>query len=227
MALISLGFLILASLALAVGLAVVTRRGKVTQTLIDPELPQEPQNSGEPNGGIIATIIGTTTVLGKQEMDCGDAGTYRELNAKTAGNLFDRDHIPSKAALQEAARQLISREGITLSDLQWAKLFGPRGLISMAGQTIAIPKIDHSSHSASYGHTRASPKVKNDAINLQKAAIEDLKAMEEADGKLMDAECVKKYMAAAREIAKKTHAEYERDLLKLIKETKERYPEIL
>ncbi|MDM5182114.1 hypothetical protein PO883_33630 [Massilia sp. DJPM01] len=166
----------------------------------------------------------TTTIVGSQTLECGEDGSYRETKKRTAGNKFDRDHIPSKAALQQAAKDYIFENGITLSERQAAALFGDYGLISMAGQVIVTPKGDHKAFSQTYTNKNTPEKIERDAGNLQQAAEEDTRAMEDAEGKEMDADCVEKYRAAARRIRAKTHQEYIDDLAKLVDEVQAKYP---
>ena len=165
-----------------------------------------------------APATGTTTVVGNKTLNCGEDGSYGEMQKKTGNNKFDRDHVPSKGALQKAARDLIDKARITLTKAQEAALFGDNGAISKAGQTIIIPKKDHAAHSDTYGGRNKPEKIKTDADDLQKAAEKDTKAIEDGDSKEMDAECLEKYKKAAEKIKKKTHAEYLNDLKKLIKD---------
>ena len=159
----------------------------------------------------------TTTVKGKEKMDCGEDGNYGDLQKKTGDNKFDRDHVPSKAALQAAAEKLLESAEIVLTAAQKAKLFGDNGMISKAGKTIVIPKKDHSKHSASFGNRNSPSKIDRDSDDLQKAAEEDTRKIER-DSTEMDADCLEQYKKVAEEIRKKTHAEYMDDIKKLIKE---------
>ncbi|NIA00581.1 hypothetical protein [Massilia sp. CCM 8734] len=158
----------------------------------------------------------TTVVVGTEVLKCGEAGTYGELLEKSADKKFDRDHVPSKAALQKAARNLLRKRKIDLSDEQTSALFGPKGAISRAGRAIAIFRKDHQKHSDTYGGRNNQTKISDDADELQKAAKKDTKRIEEAEGKEMDADCADKYAKAAEEIRKKTHAEYEDELNAII-----------
>ncbi|MDM5181989.1 hypothetical protein PO883_32975 [Massilia sp. DJPM01] len=158
----------------------------------------------------------TTVVVGTEILKCGEAGTYGELLEKSADKKFDRDHVPSKAALQKAARKLLRERKISLSEDQAKALFGPKGAISLAGRTIAIFRKDHQKHSDTYGGRNNETKIQNDSEELQKAAKKDTERIENAEGKEMDADCAAKYAKAAEEIRKKTHAEYESELNSLI-----------
>lgn len=168
-----------------------------------------------------ATKSDTTTIVGKGTMNCGDNGKYGDMLNKTGDGKLDRDHVPSKAALQEAAKEILKNnpalaEKLTQESL--TALFGDKGLISKQGQTIAIPKKDHQQHSDTYGRRNSPEKIKEDAKDLNKAAEKDTKTIEEAEGKQMDDECAGKYKKAAENIRKKTHAEYVKELTDLIKD---------
>ena len=167
----------------------------------------------------LAAPGGTTTVKGKKKLDCGEVGSYGDMLKKTGNNKFDRDHVPSKAALQKAAMDLIDDLGITLKPGQTAALFGDKGLISKAGTTVIIPKPDHAAHSDTYGARNTPAKISQDAADLQKAAKKDTAAIRTARGKVMDPECMDKYDEVAEEINKKTHDEYLDEMEKLIRET--------
>lgn len=55
----------------------------------------------------------------KPKLKCGEGGKYGDLKKKTGKGKLDRDHIPSKAALQEKAREL--NGGKKLTDAQVKK----------------------------------------------------------------------------------------------------------
>jgi hypothetical protein len=165
-----------------------------------------------------APATGTTTIVGTKKMNCGDDGNYGDMLKKDGDGKLDRDHVPSKKALQRAAEEIIKNLRLDLTKVQFDKLFGDKGLISKQGQTIATPKRDHQQHSRTYGKRNNPNKVEGDSKNLQKAAEDDTKDIEEAEGKEMDDECFDKYKKAAEKIRKKTHAEYVKDLTDLIKD---------
>lgn len=164
------------------------------------------------------TQTDTTTIVGKGKMNCGEGGKYGDMLKKTGDGKLDRDHVPSKAALQQAARDLIQKARLQLTPTQLAALFGDNGAISKQGNAIAIPKKDHQQHSETYGRRNSPEKIKEDAGDLQKAAKRDTKTIEEAEGKEMDDECADKYKKEAEKIRSKTHEEYIQDLKKVIKE---------
>jgi hypothetical protein len=172
------------------------------------------------------TAADTTTVKGKGKMNCGEDGNYGDLQKKTGDNKYDRDHIPSKAALQKAAQNILDdNPGLAakLSDTAKAALFGENGMISKSGLAIAIPKADHKNFSPTYGSKNSETQIENDAEDLQGAAKRDAKAMEDAEGKEMDPECFEKYKKAADKITKRTNAEYDKALTDVIKQAIEKF----
>ncbi|MDQ1817204.1 hypothetical protein RBA41_28260 [Massilia sp. CCM 9210] len=148
-----------------------------------------------------------TTILAKAELDCGESGSYGALLKKNGKNKYDRDHIPSKAALQKAALDQLDERQIELTDKQAAVLFGPYGMISKAGATVVTLKNDHRLLSETYGSKNNVAKIEQDAKELQLAAIRDAKAIQNGANE-MDAKCQKKYKNSTKKITSKTHAQY-------------------
>jgi hypothetical protein len=157
---------------------------------------------------------------GKDDLKCGDSGAYRDLLKQSGGNKFDRDHIPSKAALKQSARDIIDEMGIELTPAQSKALFGTKstpGLIANEGQASAIDKLDHSGVSRSYGNRNTEAQIAEDANDLQQAAGKDTKAILD-DATRWGEKCREKYEKWASEIVKKTNEEYRSALIKLIKQ---------
>lgn len=127
-------------------------------------------------------------------MKCGEAGAYKDLQKKTGQGLLDRDHVPSKSALKEAAKRIAARlrPPVTLTEAM-------KSTISALADTIAIPKPLHQGHSATYGG-RSDPET--DAKDLNKAAKRDLDEIQEHWGK-HDPDCAEAYAEAADEIRAK------------------------
>ncbi|NDV73507.1 hypothetical protein [Burkholderia cenocepacia] len=157
---------------------------------------------------------------GKDNLKCGDSGTYGDLLKQSGGNKFDRDHVPSKAALKQTAADLIDEMGIVLTDAQRKTLFGTKtspGLIAKEGEASAIDKLDHSGVSRTYGNRNSETQIADDAKDLQKAAGKDTKEIMD-NATQWGEKCREKYEKWAEKILKKTHEEYRNDLLKLIKQ---------
>lgn len=170
-----------------------------------------------------APTTATTTIVGTKKMNCGDNGNYEDMLKKDGENKLDRDHVPSKGALQRAARKIIEDTGLAdkITPEQLSALFGKGsnpGAIASKGKTIAIPKKDHQQHSRTYAGRNNPDKIKGDSKDLQQAAKDDTKTIEDAEGKEMDDECLGKYKKAAEDIRKKTHKEYVKELTDLIKD---------
>ena len=157
-------------------------------------------------------------VKGKDELKCGDSGAYRDLLKQSGSNKFDRDHVPSKAALKQIADQILEAEGIELTDKERVMLFGSKtspGLIANEGEAIAIDKADHREASRTYGNRNSDERIAEDAKDAQAAAKKDTKAILE-DATHWGEKCREKYEKWAEQVVRKTHAEYVRNIEKLI-----------
>jgi hypothetical protein len=141
----------------------------------------------------------------KKEMKCGENGKYGDLKKKTGKGQFDRDHVPSKAALKEFARKEV-RQGGKLCKRQLKA-------IENVGQSIAIPKGVHSQYSPTYGGKNTDARIKEDAGDLQKAAKRDTKDVSAG----MKNPCKKKYDKWAKKVAKMTKSDYKKMIEKAIK----------
>lgn len=152
---------------------------------------------------------GGKKVKPKKKMKCGERGTYGDLKKKTGDGKFDRDHIPSKAALKARAKAL---QGGKLSKAQEAA-------IDKAGAAIAIPRQAHVDVSPTYGQTAA--EAARDSKNLAGSARRDVEAMlSQIDEYDEDGNCRKAYQKAAGKIMRMDNADYDRMLLNILKGTK-------
>ena len=143
----------------------------------------------------------------KPKLKCGEGGKYGDLKKKTGKGKLDRDHIPSKAALQEKAKQL--NGGVDLKDSQIKK-------INDWGNSIAIPRQAHQKISPTYGG-RNDPA--GDAKDLANSAKRDVNEMlENIDEYDADEKCKKAYKKASEPILKMTNTDYERELRKLLRQ---------
>lgn len=145
----------------------------------------------------------------KKKMKCGDAGSYGDLKKMTGEGKFDRDHIPSKAALKARATSLKGKQ-LTAAEEK---------AIDNAADAIAIPRQAHIDVSPTYGQSKADAAI--DSKDLAGSAKRDVKAMEnkidtyDADGK-----CKKLYKKAAKDILKKTNADFDKFLIDILKPKK-------
>jgi len=148
-------------------------------------------------------------VKSKKKLKCGDHGSYRDLKKKSGDGKFDRDHIPSKAALKKRAEQL---QGDRLTSEQ-------EKAIDNAAETIAIPRQAHIDVSPTYGQSRAA--AMKDAGDLAGAARRDVEAMlgeiEQYDA---DGGCKRAYQKAADKILHKSNADFDKFLSDILKNGK-------
>jgi uncharacterized Zn-binding protein involved in type VI secretion len=135
-------------------------------------------NGGSPSNA--ATAPGnqqapTTVVM----LECGETGSYSKLQEKGAAPDYERDHIPAKATLREAAFKRAKDAGKSLDDDQ-RKCIAKR--VEARGITVAIPKTSHRGFSPTCGsHKNTSAVIKTDADSPEslKAAVDrDIKAMQ-------------------------------------------------
>ena len=145
----------------------------------------------------------------KKKMKCGEHGKYGDLKKKTGDGKFDRDHIPSKAALKKRAEALLGRE---LKESE-------KKAIDTAGDAIAIPRQAHIDVSPTYGQSATG--AAKDAGDLASAAKRDIKAMlDKIDEYDEDGGCKDAYKKASAEILRKTNADYDKMLADVVKGVK-------
>ena len=147
---------------------------------------------------------------GKKKLECGDYGRFGDLKKKTGDNKFDRDHIPSKAALKERAREL--NGGRDLSKAQ-------QSAIDKWGEAVAIPKQAHTDASPTYGQT--AKEAARDAKNLHGSSRRDVEAMlKEIDKYDTDGKCKRKYQKAAGKLMRMTNKDFDKGLSEILKRIK-------
>ena len=148
---------------------------------------------------------------GKKKLKCGQYGKYGDLKKQSGDNKFDRDHIPSKAALKERAKSLLP-PGKKLTESQ-AKA------IDKAGEAIAIPKQAHIDVSPTYGQTVTD--AAKDATDLAGSARRDVEAMlKEIDKYDEDGKCKKAYQKAAAKIMRMSKEDFDKMLKEILKNVK-------
>jgi len=185
--------------AVAEGAAKATREGveKAAKKEAAEETSEQAAKKSGGNGG--------GKDKGKGKLKCGKSGKYGDLKKQTGDGKFDRDHIPSKAALKARAEALLGR---SLKP-------GEAKAIENAGDAIAIPRQAHQQVSPTYGQTPA--QAAKDAQDLAGSAKRDVNAMldkiEEYDA---DGGCKEAYKQAASSILKKTNDDFDDLLLDVI-----------
>lgn len=148
-------------------------------------------------------------VKGKKKLKCGEYGKYGDLKKKTGDGKFDRDHIPSKAALKAKAAEL---KGGRLTKAE-------ADAIDKAADAVAIPRQAHIDVSPTYGQTAAD--AAKDAQDLAGSARRDveemLKKIDEYDA---DGGCKKAYQKAARRVLRKSNEDFVKWLAEVMKNAK-------
>lgn len=149
--------------------------------------------------GVIPLVV--QVELDEVEMKCGELNQYGEQQKVSGGGKSDRDHVPAKSSLLARAEQI--NEG-PLDTCQ-------KNAIVKGALAIVIPKAVHQRFSETYGG-RVTPE--KDAKNLQKAAKDNLKAIQ--DSGQLDEACAEAYKKAAEKIEKITNEQYDSWLEKML-----------
>ncbi len=129
---------------------------------------------------------------------CGEVGGYgKQCRTGRAKGKWERDHVPSKAALKRAAEK--GRPKVT----DPAAMKRVMACVEARGIAIVIPKRYHRKFSRTCGSKKNTPaQINNDAKDLKKAAEKDLRAMTKA---LKGHSCEAAYKKAAKEVRKFDH----------------------
>ena len=160
------------------------------------------------NHGNTACLSGETQapVVVKPMLECGECGSYSKLQKKRAAPDYERDHIPSKAAVLQAAKN--KKPGMSKEELKCVKR-----KVSARGITVAIPKSAHRKFSPTCGGKNTKQQIANDAKDLNKARDRDIDAMQEH----LDAtnpECAKAYKEAAEKVKEHDNDKVIKDAIK-------------
>ena len=132
----------------------------------------------------------------KPDLTCGECGSYTQLNKKRAKEPgYERDHIPAKATLREAAfKRAGGRDGLEDSEQTCIK-----NKVEARGITVAIPKGCHREFSPTCGSKNTKAQIDKDSEtpeSLAAAVDRDLAAMPAH----LDPACAKAYEEAAKKI---------------------------
>ena len=125
--------------------------------------PSKPNNNKKPD-----KKGKDSKVKPKSKLKCGQSGTYGDLKKSTGADKYDRDHIPSKAALLKRAQMRARGKGLSKAQIN--------AIVNQA-ESIAIPKVAHQKASRTYGRRNSSEKIKVDSGNLAGAAKNDIKSL--------------------------------------------------
>lgn len=128
---------------------------------------------------------------GRKKLKCGEYGNFGELKKKIGKGKYDRDHIPSKAALKSRA-EFLKGDKLTKEEAK---------SIERWGNSIAVPRQAHIDISPTYGQNLSS--AAKDAADLARSARRDVEAMlKKIDEYDADGGCKKAYMKAAKRVLK-------------------------
>jgi uncharacterized Zn-binding protein involved in type VI secretion len=169
--------------------------GKNTQYLGDQMTNNNGPSGSPPNSATMTGVVhspGGPTVI---KLKCGDCDSYKELKKKKAKPKFERDHIPSKAALRDAAKNRHLPDTLSKKQLKCVAK-----KVEAGGITVAIPKMSHRKFSPTCGSRNTKAQLAKDAKSpksMREAVDRDLAAMKKH---LKGTDCEKAYNDAAKKI---------------------------
>jgi len=151
----------------------------------------------------------------KPLLDCGEVGTYAQLQKKRAAPVYERDHVPSHAAMNRAAQNSPAGRGMTTRQSKCVK-----DRIKAQALTIAIPKGVHRGESRTCGSRNNQGQITSDSKRLNGATKDDLdKIQNHLDA--TEHPCAEAYRKAAAQVADQNH---EALIKKVILACKAAYP---
>ncbi|MFT3818408.1 MAG: hypothetical protein QM750_12365 [Rubrivivax sp.] len=177
---------------------------KVEKEVAGQAAKKEAKEEAAEVGGKKAGGNGGGKDKGKKKLKCGESGKYGDLKKKTGDGKFDRDHIPSKAALKARAEELLGPLGAA-----------EKAAIDKAAAAVAIPRQAHIDVSPTYGQKLGD--AAKDASNLSGSARRDVEAMlKKIDEYDEDGGCKKAYQRAAAKILRMSNKDYDDWLVKIV-----------
>lgn len=152
---------------------------------------------------------------------CGQNGSYGDLPKRPDDSDLEKDHVPSKAALQRRAEQLVFGEKLTQQQStamrkQSAAYRKLERLVGDGGQAVAIPSSVHST-GRTYKRRNTRAQQEQDAADLAAAARRDIQAIQaeldrqaQADPNNAEkAACANAYRQNTQSIQAMTQAQYD------------------
>jgi uncharacterized Zn-binding protein involved in type VI secretion len=123
--------------------------GKNVHYLGDPMVNNCGPSGSPPNSATLMGVVHAPAVpQAKIPLECGEVGTYSELQKKdAAGPGMERDHVPSCAALNARAQRIAKDKGKALTDAVKKCL---KNKTRARGIAVAIPKSVHAEFSETY-----------------------------------------------------------------------------
>lgn len=144
----------------------------------------------------------------KPWLKCGEVGTYAKLNQKRAKPKFERDHVPSHAAMNKAAQNSKDMKGASKKVRKCVK-----NKLKDRALTIAIPKSLHRGTSRTCGSRNNQTQIKSDSKNLKSATTKDLaKIQKKLDGP-PKSPCAAAYRKAAKDVRAQNHKKLIKDII--------------
>lgn len=135
----------------------------------------------------------------KPWLKCGEVGTYAELNKKRAKPKFERDHVPSHAAMNKAAQSSPRMRNASKAVRKCVKAY-----VKDKALTVAIPKSVHRGFSRTCGSRNTATQISSDSKDLGGAAKKDLDRIQaHLDSK--ESPCAKAYSEAAKQVKEQDH----------------------
>ncbi|MBC7957499.1 MAG: hypothetical protein H7Y33_16715 [Cytophagales bacterium] len=133
----------------------------------------------------------------KPWLKCGEVGSYSKLNKKRAKPKFERDHVPSHAAMNKAAQSSPRMRNASKAVRKCVK-----ANVKANALTIAIPKGVHRGSSRTCGSRNTATQINTDSKDLDAAAKKDLAKIQ---AKVNGTACAKAYSDAAKEVKEQDH----------------------
>jgi Flp pilus assembly pilin Flp len=174
--------------------------------------PNQRNCQGNPGGP------GTTTPIppGRKNtgpLECGEGASYGDLPSSST---YDRDHVPSGAALKKRMETLLLGTPLTSKQEKALANASPAfkkllATVEATGLTIAIPREVHRKYSRTYGGRNQYDQQKDDAADLAAAAKKDIAAVQ-AGLAALSPECLEAYNESAAPILNMTQADYDQRL---------------
>jgi uncharacterized Zn-binding protein involved in type VI secretion len=179
------------------GSLTVKIEGKSVHLLGEPMLNNLGPSGAPPNTGATMSGLGQGDAeVKKENLECGEVGTYAELKKKAAQPVnMERDHIPSKASLFSRAQQI-------KDDMTTAQFGCVKSKLEARGMAVAIPRTAHRGFSPTCGSKNNSAQITSDgssAAKMSAAAERDTAAMQKHIDEAHP-ECSKAYGDAAKKI---------------------------
>jgi hypothetical protein len=141
-------------------------------------------------------------------LKCGEVGTYSKLNEKRAKPKFERDHVPSHAAMNRAAQDSPKMKGASADERACVK-----GRLKARALTIAIPKSLHRGYSRTCGSRNKDSQIQTDSGGLDSAANKDLARIQRRLDSTKSP-CAAAYRSAAKMVRAQNHKKLINDIIK-------------